>query len=129
MWDDRRLILLTSYFTTKPFENWTHTESALLGEVLIEVDWSVELASLRQRLDELVQASPLWDGRVCVAQVVDALDGAVRVRALVSAQDAPSLWDLRCLVREGLVGWVRDNGARPRSRFSVDPDPEPVAGR
>src|SRR4051812_23080952 len=33
VWDDRRLILPTSYFTEKPFENWTRTDSALLGAV------------------------------------------------------------------------------------------------
>jgi small-conductance mechanosensitive channel len=38
VWDDRRLILPTSYFTTQAFENWTHTESELLGEVQLDVD-------------------------------------------------------------------------------------------
>jgi len=31
VWDDRRLILPTSYFTTQVFENWTHTEVAAPG--------------------------------------------------------------------------------------------------
>ena len=31
IWDDRRLILPSSYFTTRPFENWTHTGSQLTG--------------------------------------------------------------------------------------------------
>lgn len=31
IWDDRRLILPTSYFTSKPFQNWTRTEAAVLG--------------------------------------------------------------------------------------------------
>jgi small-conductance mechanosensitive channel len=122
VWDDRRLILPTSYFTTQVFENWTHTESELLGEVQLDVDWSVEVDAMRVALREVVERSVLWDGRVAVLQVVDAVDGHVRVRALVSAGDAPTLWDLRCAVREGLVAWVRDTGAPPRTRAEVRTD-------
>ena len=45
----------------------------------------------------------------------------VQVRALVSAADAGSLWDLRCLVREHLVAWVRDHRptALPRLRTEL----------
>ena len=122
IWDDRRLILPTSYFTTQVFENWTHTESQLLGAVLLDVDWSIDVDGLRGALRELVEETPLWDGRVAVAQVVDAVGGEVSVRALVSARDAGTLWDLRCLVREGLVKWVRDSGAPPRTRAEVRTD-------
>jgi small-conductance mechanosensitive channel len=122
IWDDRRLILPTSYFTTQVFENWTHTASQLIGEVLLDVDWSIDVDGLRGALRELVEETPLWDGRVAVAQVVDAVGGEVTIRALVSARDAGTLWDLRCLVREGLVKWVRDSGAPPRTRAEVRTD-------
>jgi hypothetical protein len=122
IWDDRRLILPTSYFTTQTFENWTHTESQLLGEVLLDVDWEIDVAGLRGALRTLVQDSPLWDGRVAVAQVVDATGGSVNIRVLVSAHDAPTLWDLRCLVREGLVVWIREHSTPPRTRAEVRTD-------
>ena len=122
LWDDRRLILPTSYFTTQTFENWTHTESQVLGAVMLEVDWEIDIEGLRGALRTLVQDSPLWDGRVAVAQVVDATGGNVTVRALVSAHDAPTLWDLRCLVREGLVVWIREHSAPPLSRAEVRTD-------
>ena len=41
IWDDRRLILPTSYFTSKPFQNWTRTEAAVLGTAEFDVDWAV----------------------------------------------------------------------------------------
>jgi hypothetical protein len=68
-----------------------------------------------------VEGTELWDGRTCVLQVTDAVGGFVRLRALVSAADAPRLWDLRCLVREHLVGWLRDRRptALPRLRAEV----------
>ncbi|MFC4147176.1 mechanosensitive ion channel family protein [Micromonospora mangrovi] len=121
IWDDRRLILPTSYFTSRPFENWTRTEAAVLGTAVFDVDWALPVQAMREELRRLVESSDLWDGRVCVLQVVDATGGMIQVRALVSAADAGSLWDLRCLVREHLVAWVRDHRptAMPRVRAEV----------
>jgi small-conductance mechanosensitive channel len=121
IWDDRRLILPTSYFTSKPFQNWTRTRAAVLGTADLDVDWSVPVQLMREELRRMVEGTSLWDGRVCVLQVTEATGGMVRVRALVSAADAPSLWDLRCLVREHLVGWIRDQVpiALPRTRAEI----------
>ena len=121
IWDDRRLILPTSYFTTKPFQNWTRTGSAVLGTAEIDVDWSAPVEPMRAELRAVCEGSELWDGRVCVLQVTEAIGGMIRLRALVSAADAGSLWDLRCLVRERLVTWVFENrrDALPRVRADV----------
>ncbi|MEU5696415.1 mechanosensitive ion channel domain-containing protein [Actinosynnema sp. NPDC020468] len=118
LWDDRRLILPTSHFLTKPFENWTRTQSALLGTVELDVDWTVPVEDLRQELRHALEGNELWDGRVCVVQVTGAVNSFVRIRALVSAADAGRLWDLRCLAREHLVNWLRDHhtGALPQVR-------------
>ncbi|GAA1818729.1 mechanosensitive ion channel [Luedemannella flava] len=129
VWDDRRLIVPTSYFTTKPFQNWTRTELALLGTVELDVDWAAPVERLRAELREVVSGSDLWDGRVSVLQVTDAVGGNVRLRALVSAADAPKLWDLRCLVRERLITWLReyDDDALPRTRTSLVTEPAPAS--
>ncbi|MBB5872943.1 hypothetical protein F4553_006377 [Allocatelliglobosispora scoriae] len=121
IWDDRRLILPTSYFTTKPYQNWTRTRSEVLGSVEFDVDWAAPVPAMRAELSRVVEASELWDGRVCVLQVTDAVGGVVRLRALVSAADAPSLWDLRCRVREAMIAWVRDErpDALPRRRAEL----------
>ncbi|HEY2795049.1 MAG TPA: mechanosensitive ion channel domain-containing protein [Micromonosporaceae bacterium] len=116
LWDDRRLVLPTSYFTTQSFENWTHTTSQLTGAVLLDVDWTVDVDRVRARLHDVVSASSLWDGRVCGVQMIDATGGNVQIRALVSAADAPQLWDLRCVVREALVAFIRETHAAPRAR-------------
>lgn len=124
VWDDRRLVLPTSYFAGKPFENWTRQTASLLGTVELDVDWSVPVEPMRDELRRVLSESPLWDGRVCVLQVTDAVSGLVRVRAVMSAVDAPTLWDLRCLVREHLVGWVRSHHphALPRLRTELTAD-------
>ncbi|HEX8347337.1 MAG TPA: mechanosensitive ion channel domain-containing protein [Actinoplanes sp.] len=120
IWDDRRLILPTSYFTTKPFQNWTRTGSAVLGTAEIDVDWSAPVEPLRAELRLVCENSDLWDGRVCVLQVTEALGGLVRLRALVSAHDAGTLWDLRCIVRERLVAWVWEHRREALPRWRAD---------
>jgi small-conductance mechanosensitive channel len=121
IWDDRRLVLPTSYFASHPFQNWTRTESALLGTVELDVDWTVPLQPMREELQRIVSESPLWDERVSLLQVTNATGSHVRVRCLVSAGDAETLWDLRCLVRERLVEWLRDRcpPALPRIRTEI----------
>ena len=118
LWDDRRLVLPTSYFLKTPFENWTRTQSALLGTVELDLDWTVPVDAMRQEMRSMLEGNDLWDGRVSVLQVTAATQGFVRLRALVSAADAGKLWDLRCLVREHLVDWVQrqHNGALPQVR-------------
>lgn len=125
LWDDRRLVMPTSYFMSRPFENWTRTQAALLGTVELDVDWAVDLDAMREELDTVLRGTEMWDGRTNVLQVVDATNAVVRVRALVSAKDAPTLWDLRCLVRERLVNWVQHHEPDSRPRIRLD-DPRPV---
>nr|WP_182113986.1 mechanosensitive ion channel domain-containing protein [Actinotalea sp. JY-7876] len=119
LWDDRRLILPSTWFTTTPFENWTRRAADLLGTVELDLDWEVPVAEMRAELVRLLNESGLWDHRVGVLQVTEATGGFVRIRALASAADAPTLFDLRCEVREGLVNWLQAQHpeALPRSRW------------
>nr|WP_256335926.1 mechanosensitive ion channel domain-containing protein [Microbacterium sp. cf332] len=107
LWDDRRLVLPCTYFTTTPFENWTRRGSELLGAVEMDLDWNVSPAAMRTHLHDVLEQTGLWDRRASVLQVTDAVAGYVRVRILVTAKDAPTLFDLRCLVREAMVTWVQ----------------------
>jgi len=131
VWDDRRLVLPSTYFTTTPFQNWTRKDSAVLGSVEMDVDWTVPFDEMRAELARLLAGNELWDQRVTVLQVTDAVGAVVRVRVLVSAKDGPTLFDLRCLVREGLVVWLQREHptALPKVRnegvpgFEVPPRP------
>jgi len=84
IWDDRRLVLPSTYFTTTPFENWTRRNSELLGAVEIDLDWRIDPEGMRERLDEVLAGTDLWDGRAKVLQLTDATGGYVRVRVLVN---------------------------------------------
>ncbi|MCW2769636.1 MAG: mechanosensitive ion channel protein MscS [Aeromicrobium sp.] len=118
LWDDRNMVLPATYFTSTPFQNWTRKHSELLGSIELDVDWRVSPDGMRAELDRILPTTELWDGRVKVLQVTDAVGGWVRIRILVTARDAPTLFDLRCLVRERMVDWLQasDEGGLPRFR-------------
>ncbi len=122
IWDDRRLVLPSTYFTSTPFKNWTRESSELLGSVELDVDWTVPIEGLRAEMDRLLAVTDLWDGRVGIIQITDATGGTVKVRALTSAASGPILWDLRCYLREGLVIWMqRQRTGLPRTRYQALP--------
>lgn len=129
IWDDRRLVLPSTYFTSTPFENWTRSSSELLGAVELDVDWRVPVDRMRAELRRVVEGSDLWDGRTQVLQITDAVGGMVHVRVLVSAADSAAIFDLRCLVRERLVDFLRAEHpeALPLQRVEIAQQrPEPV---
>jgi small-conductance mechanosensitive channel len=121
LWDWRRLIVPLSYFIEKPFQNWTRQSAALIGSVLIHVDYSVPVARVRDKLTEIVSRSKLWDRQVVNLQVTDAKEGTVELRALMSAWNASAAWDLRCEVREQLIAFLQKEypHALPRQRAEV----------
>lgn len=102
-WDDRRVVLPARRLAEQGFESWTRRTADLVGTVDVDLAPGVPVADVRAALLQAVERNDLWDRRVAVLQVVDATGGRVRVRATVSAADAPRLADLRCDVREALV--------------------------
>ena len=129
LWDERRLVLPCTYFTTEPFENWTRSATEIMGAVEFDVDFTVPFADMRAELDRLLSGSDLWDGRRGVLQVTDAIGGLVRVRIVVSAPNAGALFDLRCAVREGMVNWVQQNRVLPKQRIEAAEMVTEVDGR
>lgn len=123
IWDERRLIVPLQWFIENPFENWTHTSSTILGTVFLWLDFSVPIEPLRAELERICNDSPIWDQRVCKVQVTDANDRAMQLRFLISAQNAGDAFELRCVIREGILGYVAQHYPHglPRVRSSLDP--------
>lgn len=121
IWDDRRLILPVSYFLEQPFENWTRSSTSLLATVLLSVDFAVPVQAVREELQRILERSQLWDGQTWKLQVTDVGQGAVQLRALMSAADAKTAWDLRCEVREQLLAFLQlqHPESLPRTRVRV----------
>jgi small-conductance mechanosensitive channel len=127
IWDKRRLIVPTTYFIEKPFQNWTKTSSDILGTVFIHTDYRVPFDKLREELTRILFSTDLWDGKVNVLQVTDAKAQSVEIRALMSAMDSPTAWDLRVLVREKLIGFLQENypDSLPHTRLYINGDAKP----
>lgn len=121
IWDQRRLVLPTTYFIEKPFQNWTRTTSEILGTVFIYTDYEVPFDKLREELTRLLESTPLWDKRVNVLQVTDATEKSVQIRALMSARDSSTAWDLRVYIREKLLVFLKENypESLPKTRISL----------
>jgi len=122
IWDERRLIVPSTHFTSKSFETWTRKTSKILGTVYLDVDWRVPVDKVRAEFEKFVTQNPLWDMRTSSVLVTDATGGYVQLRFLISAEDSNKQWDLRCEVREHMVTWLQKNypTALPVSRVSLD---------
>src|SRR3954462_8978589 len=70
-WDERRLIIPTSYFVENPFQNWTRHESRVIGTVFLTLDFTVPVEAVRAETQRILEASPLWDRREWVLQVTE----------------------------------------------------------
>lgn len=125
IWDERRLVLPSTYFTTQPFESWTRRSDKVLGTVYMDFDWRVPIAEVRERFMTVVESSDSWDGRAASVLVTDARGGFVTVRFLISAANSGDQWNLRCLVREDMVTWLQREhpDALPVTRVRME---EPV---
>ena len=118
IWDQRRLVVPSTYFFEKPFQNWTRNTSEILGTVFLYTDYHVPFDALREELTRLLNSTPLWDKRVNVLQVTDAKEYGVEIRALMSAKDSPIAWDLRVFIREKMIEFIQKNypESLPRTR-------------
>ena len=121
IWDLRRLILPISYFIERPFQNWTRTQADILGSVFIYADYTVPVKELRAEFERILRESPYWDKKVKVVQVTNATEHTVELRFLMSAADSPTAWNLRCEVREKLLGFLQERFPQglPRTRVEL----------
>jgi small-conductance mechanosensitive channel len=109
IWDLRRLIVPINYFTEKCFQNWTRTDAKLLGFVILNFDYTVDVGALRAKFQEFLNESKLWDKKVSSVQVTDASEKTVQVRFLMSARNSSQAFDLRCEIREKIIAFVQKN--------------------
>ena len=121
IWDKRRLVVPTTYFLEKPFQNWTRTSADILGSVYIYTDYTMPFEPLREELTRLLKDSPLWDGKVNVLQVTGTSENTVEIRALMSASNSSKAWDIRVYVREKLIQFIQREYPQclPKTRVEI----------
>jgi hypothetical protein len=92
----------------------------LLGTAFFYVDYTFPVEAGRAELKRILDESGLWDGRAWALHVSNATDRTIELRALMSVPDAPTAWELRCLVRERFVAFLQERYPHclPRTRFT-----------
>ena len=124
IWDWRRLVIPLTQVIQKPFQNWTRETASIIGGVVWYLDYTAPVSEMRVKLKEFLDESELWDGDVQVLQVIDTTEETMQLRALMSAKNSPTAWDLRCEIREKMIRWLQENhaGALPRRRGQLQMD-------
>lgn len=124
IWDERRLVLPSTYFIERPFQNWTRNDSRILGTVYIYTDYTIDFDEIRKETTRLLEATTLWDGRVNVLQVTNTTEKTVETRLLISAVDSPTAWDLRVYLRENILKFIQEKypESLPVSRIVIKND-------
>ena len=74
--------------------------------MLLFVDPATPLDPIRAKFIEIAEGNERWDGRVRHMQVLELHRDAIEIRFLVTAKDSPTLFDLRCDIREELIQWL-----------------------
>lgn len=120
IWDLRRLVLPITYFVEKPFQNWTRNESNLIGSAFFYLNYHAPVPRLREKLEEILNNTPLWDGNSWALQVTDTQAQFMVVRAIMSARSSSQAFDLRCLVREELIAFIREEYPEALPSFRIE---------
>jgi small-conductance mechanosensitive channel len=121
VWDLRRLVVPLTYFIEHPFQNWTRRTADILGTVFVYVDYKVPVEEVRNALRPILESSGKWDGKVWGLQVTNTSDRTMELRALMSAPDSGTAWDLRCYVREKLIEFLQQKypESLPKARAEI----------
>lgn len=121
LWDLRRMIVPLTYFIEKPFQNWTREGAAIIGSVLLYLDYTAPVDKIREKAKALLEESLLWNREVFNVQVTDTKESTMEVRILMSANNAGAAWDLRCRMREELIDFLQREypQALPRRRQQI----------
>lgn len=107
-WDWRRQVIPLNYFNDKPFVNWSFNSTDIIGTVFLYVDYTFPVEALRKELMTVLNKQPKWDKNIANLLVTKTNQKAMELRVTFSAKNASDVWNLRCSVREQLIGFIQD---------------------
>ncbi|MGW7006345.1 mechanosensitive ion channel family protein [Streptomyces sp. NPDC054933] len=122
-WDERRITMPVSYFTSHPFQNWSRGSAQMTGTVFLHLDHATPIDLLREHLYQVLKECEQWDGRAWSLVVTDTTPSTIQVRALATAKDSADIWTLRCTIRERLIDWLRREHPYSLPRINTAPAP------
>ena len=86
---------------------------------MLYLDPATRIGPIRAEFERQIADNPRWDRRVQVVQVTETTRDAIEVRLLMSAKDSPTLFDLRCDIREGMLEWLADHQPEAFARLRL----------
>lgn len=128
-WDERLLVVPTARFIDGSFENWSRVSERLTGPVFLHLDPATDIGPLRAEFERFVAAQPEWDKRSASLVMTEVRPESIELRLSVSAATIADLWELRCRLREHMIGWLRSEmpEALIRHRLMIGEDAEAAA--
>lgn len=122
IWDERAVIVPTSHFLDQSFENWSRKSEMLTGPVYLHLDPATEIEPIRNEFTRFVATQEQWDGRTAMLLMTEAYPESIELRLAVSSRTIGDLFELRCIVREHMIGWLREEmpGSLIRHRLEVE---------
>ena len=123
LWDQRRLIVPLNKFIDDTFQNWTRSDTQLIGSVFMYVDYTFPVSKLREEAQRFVETQELWDKTVFAVAVTDNNADVMTIRILASGSNSGNTFNLRCAIREHLIGWIQSNYPEhlPKTRLEMSP--------
>lgn len=106
-WDERRIVTPLKSVISNSFENWSMRGLKQIRSIDIYTDYRVNIQKVREKFEELLRESSAWDKQVSPSvQVIESTEKAIKIRALCSAKDPFTAWNLQCELREKLIDYI-----------------------
>ena len=123
IWDLRRMIVPLNQFIDDSFQNWTRSTTQLIGSVFMYLDYTFPVERLREEAQRFVETQELWDKEVFGVAVTDNNADVMTVRIIASGSNSGNTFNLRCAVREHLIGWIQEHFPEhlPKTRVEMSP--------
>lgn len=122
-WDERRIVMPLKSIISNSFENWSMRGSKQTRSIDIYTDYRIDIQKVRDKFETLLTQSSKWNKEVDPSvQVIDSTEKTILIRALCSADDPFTAWDLQCELREQLISYIcelEDGLGLPKTRVSM----------
>ena len=103
-WDQRRLIVPVSEFTSQTFENWTKRDPSLIKVVELRLNHMADVEKLRERFFQWVETrDDIETPEDCKVLVIDHDATGMLVRFYSNSKDPSTAWEMHCALREAML--------------------------
>ncbi|UBR48863.1 mechanosensitive ion channel family protein [Halomonas sp. FeN2] len=109
-WDERRLIVPVTYFTSKPFENLSVKSSKMYRFLEVSLHLSADIDVLRNKFIEFAkEEDSVIEHHKLLCYVTAQTGTAQTVTCYLMTSDPMAGWAAEMSVREKLLAFIRDN--------------------